>query len=81
MSVGNNASVEEARMRLALMTLSGCSISFSDDLRELEPPRIHMMQQCLPAGNPPARPLDLFERPTRRSGICIARPPRMSGTW
>jgi hypothetical protein len=25
-------------------------------------PRIRMMQQCLPAGNPMARPLDLFER-------------------
>ncbi|OHB86361.1 MAG: hypothetical protein A2V98_17000 [Planctomycetes bacterium RBG_16_64_12] len=62
MSVGMKADVEEARFRLALMTLSGCSISFSDDFRLLEPPRIRMMQQCLPPGNPPARPLDLFQR-------------------
>jgi len=62
MSVGMNASVEEARLRLALMTLTGCSISFSDDFRLLKPPRIRMMQQCLPPGNPSARPLDLFER-------------------
>ncbi len=62
MSVGTKAGVEEARFRLALMTLSGCSISFSDDFRSLTLPRIRMMQQCLPPGNPPARPLDLFER-------------------
>ena len=45
-----------------LMTLAGCSISFSDDFRPLDLPRIHMMQQCLPPGNPRARPLDLFDR-------------------
>ena len=81
MSVGNQASLEEARIRLALMTLSGCSISFSDDFRQLEPPRIHMMQQCLPPGNPAAKPLDLFERKSHRYGICTARPPRTSGMW
>jgi alpha-galactosidase len=62
MSVGAKADLEEARFRLALMTLSGCSISFSDDFRLLDPPRIRLMQQCLPPGNPPARPLDLFDR-------------------
>ncbi len=62
MGVGPKASVEEARLRLSLMTLSGCSISFSDDFRTLDLPRIRMMQQCLPAGNPMARPLDLFAR-------------------
>ena len=62
MSVGMNAPIEEARLRLALMTLTGASISFSDDLRQLEPSRVRMMQQCLPPGNPAARPLDLFER-------------------
>jgi hypothetical protein len=61
-SVGNKASVEEARFRLALLTLSGCSICLSDDFRLLDLPRIRMMQQCLPPGNPLARPLDLFER-------------------
>jgi hypothetical protein len=61
MSVGMKAPVEEARLRLALMTLSGCSISFSDDFRLLPPERIRMMQQCLPPGNPPSRPLDLFD--------------------
>jgi len=62
MSVGMKAGVDEARFRLTLMTLSGCSISFSDDFRPLELPRIRMMQRCLPPGNPAARPLDLFER-------------------
>ena len=62
MSVGMKAPLEEARLRLALMTLTGCSISFSDDFRLLPLPRIRMMQQCLPPGNPTARPLDLFER-------------------
>ena len=62
MSVGMAADVEEARFRLTMMTLAGCSISFSDDFRSLHPSRIRMMQQCLPPGNPPARPLDLFER-------------------
>ncbi len=62
MSVGMKGSIEEARFKMTLMTLSGCSISFSDDFRELELPRIRMMQQCLPPGNPMARPLDLFER-------------------
>jgi len=62
MSVGMKAPLEEARLRLALMTLTGCSISFSDDFRLLPLPRIRMMQQCLPPANPPARPLDLFER-------------------
>lgn len=62
MSAGMKASVEEARFKMSLMTLSGCSISFSDDFRPLDPSRIRMMQQCLPPGNPPARPRDLFER-------------------
>ncbi len=62
MSVGANASVEEARFKMSLMAMSGCSISFSDDFRALELPRIRMMQQCLPPGNPLGRPLDLFER-------------------
>ena len=35
MSVRMQADVEEARFRLALMALGGCSISFSDDFRLL----------------------------------------------
>jgi len=62
MSVGMKADVEEARFKMSLMTLGGCSISFSDDFRPLDLPRIRMMQQCLPPGNPTARPLDLFDR-------------------
>ncbi len=62
MSVRMQAGVEEARLRLAMMTLAGCSISFSDELQYLPASRIRMMQQCLPPGNPPMRPLDLFER-------------------
>jgi alpha-galactosidase len=62
MSVGMKAGIEEARFKMSLMTLGGCSISFSDDFRPLQLPRIRMMQQCLPPGNPLGRPLDLFER-------------------
>ncbi len=62
MSVRMQASVEEARVRAAIMTLADCSISWSDELCYLPPSRIRLMQQCLPPGNPPMRPLDLFER-------------------
>ena len=62
MSVRMQGSVEEARVRAALMTLANCSISWSDELCYLPPSRIRLMQQCLPPGNPPMKPLDLFER-------------------
>ena len=62
MSMRMHATIEEARVRAALMTLANTSISWSDELNFLPPSRIRMMQQCLPAGNPPMRPVDLFER-------------------
>jgi len=62
MSVRMHADVEEVRLRLAIMTLAGCSISFSDEFQYLPPSRIRMMQACLPPGNPPMKPIDLFER-------------------
>lgn len=62
MSVRMQATIEEARVRAAIMTLAGASISWSDELTYLPPSRIRMMQQCLPAGSPGMRPLDLFER-------------------
>jgi len=62
MSVRMQASVEEARVRAAIMTLANCSISWSDEFSYLPPSRIRLMQQCLPPGNPPMKPLDLFER-------------------
>jgi alpha-galactosidase len=62
MSVRMQGSVEEVRVRAALMTLANCSISWSDELGYLPPSRIRLMQQCLPPGNPPMRPLDLFLR-------------------
>jgi alpha-galactosidase len=62
MSVRMQADVEEVRLRLAIMALAGCSISFSDELCHLPMSRIRMMQQCLPPGAPQMRPLDLFER-------------------
>jgi hypothetical protein len=62
MSVRMQGSVEEVRVRGALMALANCSISWSDELCYLPPSRIRLMQQCLPPGNPPMRPLDLFER-------------------
>ena len=61
-SVGEKAGVEESRLRLAMMSLGGCSTSYSDDFRRLPPARIRMMQQCLPPGGPTMTPLDLFER-------------------
>ena len=64
MSVRMQADVEEARVRLAMMTLAGCSVSFSDELQHLPASRIRMMQQCLPPGTGSARmrPIDLFDR-------------------
>ena len=62
MSVRMQGGVEEVRVRAALMTLANCSISWSDELCYLPPSRIRLMQQCMPPGNPPMRPLDLFER-------------------
>jgi hypothetical protein len=62
MSVRMQADVEEVRLRLAMMTLAGCSISFSDELQHLPMSRIRMMQQCLPPGAPFMRPIDLFDR-------------------
>ena len=62
MSVGMNGPVWEARMKMAMMGLAGCSVSFSDELQYQPPSRIRMMQSCLPPGAPAMRPLDLFER-------------------
>ena len=62
MSVRMQGGIEEVRTRAALMTLANCSISWSDELCFLPPSRIRLMQQCMPPGNPPMRPLDLFER-------------------
>ncbi len=62
MSMRMHASIEEARVRAAMMTLANASISWSDELTFLPPSRLRMMQQCLPAGNPAMRPIDLFER-------------------
>ena len=62
MSVRMQADLEETRLRMAIMTLAGCSISFSDEFQHLPMSRIRMMQTCLPPGNPPMKPLDLFDR-------------------
>ncbi len=62
MSVRMQGALEEVRVRAAIMTLAGCSISFSDELCHLPPSRLRLMQQCLPAGCPPMRPVDLCER-------------------
>jgi alpha-galactosidase len=62
MSVRMQADVEEVRVRVAIMALAGCSISFSDELQHLPPSRIAMMQQVLPPGAPAMRPIDLFDR-------------------
>lgn len=62
MSVRMQGAVEEVRLAVAMMTLAGCSISFSDELQYLPPSRIRLMQQALPAGAPPMKPLDLLQR-------------------
>ena len=60
-------------MRLSMMAMSGCSISFSDDLRLLDLPRIRMMQQCLPPEiRPPGRSISSTAN-CPRSGISTAR--------
>src|SRR5439155_12718861 len=50
LSVRMQADLEETRLRLAIMTLAGCSISFSDEFQYLPPSRIRLMQACLPPG-------------------------------
>jgi len=62
LSVRMQADIEEVRLRLALMALAGCSISFSDEFQYLPPSRIQLMQKALPPGAPALRPLDLFRR-------------------
>ncbi|MBN1418234.1 MAG: alpha-galactosidase [Planctomycetes bacterium] len=62
MSIRMQGSIEEVRVRAAIMTLANASISFSDELSYLPPSRIRVAQQCLPPGNPPMRPIDLHER-------------------
>ena len=62
MSVRMQAELEEVRLRLAMTTLAGSSIAFSDEFQYLPASRIAMMQQCLPPGAPLMRPVDLFER-------------------
>jgi hypothetical protein len=62
MSVRMQGSVEEVRLRAALMALANCSLSWSDELGYLPPSRIRLMQQAMPPGNPSMRPLDLFRR-------------------
>jgi len=62
MSARMQGAVEETRMALAMMALAGCSISLSDEFQYLPPSRIRMIQQVLPPGVPPMRPLDLLER-------------------
>ncbi|MBN1343943.1 MAG: alpha-galactosidase [Phycisphaerae bacterium] len=62
MSVRMQADIEETRMRLAMMSLAGCSASFSDEFQHLPPSRIRMMQQVLPPGGPIMRPIDLLDR-------------------
>ncbi len=62
LSVRMHADIEEVRMRLAMMALAGCSVSFSDEFQYLPDSRIHMMQQCLPPGAPQMHPLDLYQR-------------------
>ncbi len=79
MSVGKGASVEEARFKMTMMLLGGCSISFSDDFRQLDLPRIRMMQQCLPPGNPPSRPLDLFD--AQRPALWHMHCQRLGRSW
>ena len=82
MSVGPKADVEEARFRLSLMTLDGCSISFSDDFRALTLPRIRMMQQCSAAGESrgPGR-WTCSSGNGLRSGTCTAATKPARGMW
>jgi Melibiase len=79
MSMRMQAGVEEARVRAAMMTLANASIAWSDELQFLPPSRIRMMQQCMPGGNPPMRPLDLFER--ENPSVWHLKPRNSVETW
>src|SRR5207253_9840376 len=72
MSVRMQGSVEEVRVRAAIMTLANCSISWSDELTYLPSSRIRLMQQCMPPGNPPMRPLDIDRKSTRLNSSHVA---------
>ncbi|MFH1567270.1 MAG: alpha-galactosidase [Gemmatimonadota bacterium] len=60
LSVRAQGSTEECRLRVTMLELSGSSIMFSDDLTRLPEERLRLMQQCLPAVDRAARPLNLF---------------------
>lgn len=60
LSVRAQAGIEECRLRVTMLALSGSSILFSDDLTQLPEERIRLMQQCMPAFEQAARPLNLF---------------------
>ncbi|MFN0124082.1 MAG: glycoside hydrolase family 36 protein, partial [Blastocatellia bacterium] len=79
MSMRMHATVEEARVRAAMMTLANASISWSDELTYLPASRIRMMQQCMPAGNPPMRPVDLLEREI--PSVWHIRAKNNAGSW
>jgi hypothetical protein len=47
-----------------MLSLSGSSVMFSDDLTRLPEERLRLMAQCMPALPRPARPLNLFAADT-----------------
>jgi len=54
--------LNEARVRMAFVTLGGGPAFLSDRLPDLPEERLALISQCLPSYRRTARPLDLFER-------------------
>jgi len=61
--IGKGCSLNEARVRATMVSLSGGHLMVSEDLRALDPARIEIVRRLLPAQPRAARPLDLFENP------------------
>lgn len=57
---------EEAKVRAAVVALSGGSLFSGDDLLHLDPEREALLLQCLPIYGEAARPIDLFETDSPR---------------
>jgi hypothetical protein len=61
--IGKGCSLNEARVRATMVSLSGGHLMVSEDLRTLDPARLEIIRRILPAQPTAARPLDLFENP------------------
>jgi hypothetical protein len=61
--LGEGCSLGEARIRATMIAMSGGSLWLSEDITQLPPDRVQMVQRMLPVYGKAARPLDLFTKP------------------